>query len=105
VRELDFCAPIRAALQSHSLDVSRLNLRRFDLRSAEDILIIEASTTFSPRQRSWKRCGIRGGDRRSGECPWSYQHPYVTPYYGAGRAVDRQHEPQAAARQAGHRAA
>ena len=63
VRELDFCAPIRAALQSHSLDVSRLNLATLRPRiPAEDILIIEAThDIFAPPEiveelwNSWER--------------------------------------------------
>src|SRR5438477_7583735 len=52
VRELDFCAPIRAALQAHSLDVSRLNLATLRPQlPAEDILIIEAKhDIFAPPQ-------------------------------------------------------
>jgi len=63
VRELDFCAPIRAALQSHSLDVSRLNLAALRPQiPAEDILIIEAKhDIFAPPEiveelwNSWGR--------------------------------------------------
>ena len=52
VRELDFCAPIRAALQAHSLDVSRLNLGTLRPQiPPEDILIIEAKhDMFAPPQ-------------------------------------------------------
>lgn len=63
VRELDFCAPIRAALQSHSLDASRLNLAMLRPQiPVEDILIIEAQhDIFAPPEvvealwNSWER--------------------------------------------------
>ena len=63
VRELDFCAPIRAALQSQALDVSRLNLAMVrPLTAPQNILIIQAQhDIFAPAEivdelwTSWAR--------------------------------------------------
>jgi hypothetical protein len=62
VRELDFCAPIRQALQAESVDLTRLNLASLSpLVRPENILIIEARhDLFAPVQiveELWKRWG------------------------------------------------
>lgn len=50
IRELDFCAPIRQALEAKSVDLTRLNLSSLKpLIPPEDILIIEAQhDLFAP---------------------------------------------------------
>lgn len=50
IRELDFCAPVRVALENHYVDVSRLNLASLQpLMPPEQILIIQAQyDIFAP---------------------------------------------------------
>jgi hypothetical protein len=52
IRELDFCAPIRQALEAHTVDVTKLNLASLRLRvRADRVLIVEGEhDIFAPAE-------------------------------------------------------